>query len=47
MYSAINTKVTEALGRPSQTKRDRNNHINWPFRTVRAVEQHCNAAIHL
>jgi len=31
----------------SQTQTDRNNHINRPVRTARAVVQHYNAAIHI
>jgi len=39
-------KVIEAFGRQSQTRRDRNNHINRPVTTVHAVVQHYNAAVH-
>jgi len=38
-------KVAQALtGKQSHT---RNNHINRPVKTARAVLQHCNAAIHI
>jgi len=50
VYIALNSlrkKLQRYFGRLCQTERDRNNHINRPVRTARAVVQHYNAAIHI